>query len=657
MSALGRPVSGEVAEHIRAIATGLTPEEQVSPIEWGQQHYVVPDGERRGQLWDLSVTPYAAGILEALSVDSPHNEVAVMKSAQTGLSTLGLVWVGYLIDSVPDTMLIVQPTGGAASDFNKLKLDPSIRESPRLRGKVKAQSSRSAQSSTMKFKRFPGGSLLLIGANSPADLRGKTIRFAFCDEVDVWPMELGGGKKSANDGDPMGMVIARQIAFTRSGTYKRFVISTPTVRGSSRIERLYKAGDQRKWHMPCPHCGTFITFEPARLEHEEEPPYGARYIPQCCGAEIGAWQQRDMVQAGKWIATKPGPGRKPSFHVNSLISLVTSWDAFVETKLTTGRDQKFVNEWEGEPFDFDVAEVPAEAIVSAAEDYPRGSVPPWVGITVLTADLNGEWLEWALWGFGPSRLGVGFDQTLIDTGQIAGRPDDESMWEQFGLLMLRTWRFTGGYELRADMVGIDTGFGTQSVYRFVESHRKQFAIRALDGRPNKPTDPKRIPLGHPSWVPCKSPQGATLYRVPIYPVNGFDLKEWLANSLKRMVAGETGTRDIRIPREIVDLTYADQLTAEILVKRENKAGFVERRWEKRRGVRNEALDLAVYARALALGPRTNGLAVDKIPATQWDALLAERHAKPPDMPEPGTEAEKPRRRDSWLGRRRKGFLG
>lgn len=607
---------------LAALARGLTPDPLLDPVEWGQRHFTLPDGPRRGELWDVALTPYAAPILRALSADSPHTKVAVMKSAQTGLSTLGLVWLGYLIDSCPDTMLVVQPTIQSARDFNRLKLDPALRASHRLRRKVRDQSLRSAQGSTTLFKRFSGGSLLLVGANSPADLRGKTIRFALCDEVDAWPSEIDG------EGDPMGMVDARQIAYTRAATHKKLVISTPTIRGSSRIERDYAAGDQRKWTMPCPHCGSPVVFEPQRLHFAPEAPHRAHYVPPCCGAIIDSAMQLRMVQAGDFIATRPGEGRYPSFHLGSLTSMLTSWDAYAAAKVAAMDDpaayQKFVNEWDGEPFDLDVADTPADAIVAACEDYAADAVPPRVGRLVLTVDLNGEWAEWAVHGFGPSLVGAGVDQWLVATGKIPGRPDDETLWSALAELERRAWPHAGGKALPADLMGVDTGYGTHEVYRFVRGRPR---ARALDGRPQRVGNPKAaLPLGTPSRVQAKDRHDRPLFKVWLYPVGGHDLKIWLADALRRYAVGDTGSNALHLPRALVDQAYADQLTGEVLVKREGRGGYIERRWEKRRGIRNEALDLAVYARALALGPSPNGLGVDRITPDQWAAILADRHA-------------------------------
>jgi phage terminase large subunit GpA-like protein len=83
--------------------------------------------------------------------------------------------------------MIVQPTSGALSDFNRDKLALAIEKTPALKRKVKPQTSRAGDGSTTTSKVYPGGSLTLAIASSAADLRSKTIKVALLDEVDEYP--------------------------------------------------------------------------------------------------------------------------------------------------------------------------------------------------------------------------------------------------------------------------------------------------------------------------------------------------------------------------------------------------------------------------------------------------------------------------------------
>lgn len=607
----------ERATLLAAFVRGITPQPPVSPAEWGKTNFIVPVGPMKGQRLDLSLTPYVVEPLDMLRVDAAATEVAIKKSAQTGFSTLGLVWLFCLIDTAPDDMMIVQPTISAARDFNEERLDPAIKATPAVRRRVRPQRSRSGEGSTTLSKKFPGGRLILTGANSATDLSAKTVRFALADEVDRWPADLEG------QGDPMALLDARQISFSRTASHKKLVVSTPTNKGSSRVDKAYEAGDQRKWKMPCPHCGERIEFRFDQMRGELVAPFEAHYIAQCCGRRIDAWRQRDMVLAGAWEATRPGPGRQPSYHINALSSLLTSWDKVWEEYLKAAGDpiaeKAFVNLWLGESYEEQGADLDASKIAKAAESYPRNAVPPTVARTALVVDTQGDRLEWALWGFGPKPTTVAIEQWLLAAGVIEGDLETDAPWDELSALSQRKWPYSGGLAFPADAFGIDTGGNhTQAVYRFARANRKWRALKGSSQR-------DAVTLSTPRRIEVKNQFGRLLFKLPLYFVGTHDLKVWLSNALKAYENSADIVGGIHLTAEIADEAYCEQLTAEVLVAREKRDGRVVQEWHKVRA-RNEALDLAVYARALAFGPYPNGLGLDRLDGERWAALLAERHA-------------------------------
>ncbi len=610
----------ERAALLAAFARGVRPVKVISPAEWGRENFIVPDGPQRGQRLDLSLTPYVVEPLEMLRPDSGHTKVVVKKSAQTGFSTLGLVWLLYLVDRAPDDMMIVQPTITAAREFNEQKLDPALKASPTVRRKVRPQRSRSGEGSTTYSKKFPGGRIVLTGANSAADLSSKTVRFALADEVDRWPQDLDG------QGDPMGLLDARQLSFTRTASHKKLVVSTPTTKAASRIDRDFEGGDQRKWVMPCPHCAAEIDFRFGQMRGELAAPYNARYVAQCCGRDVESWRQRQMVLAGKWHPTRPGPGRYPSYAINSLASLLTSWDKIWEEFLKSDGDpiaeKAFVNLWLGESFEEQGADLDASKIAAKTEDYARNVVPANCGRTALVVDTQGDRLEWALYGFGPPPTSAAVEQWIIAAGVIEGDLTTDAPWDELERLGQKQWPYGGGKAFPADALGVDTGGNhTQAVYRFVRRNRKWRALKGSSQR-------EAVILSTPRRIEVKNTFGRLLFKVPLYFVGGHDLKIWLSRALKAIEQDADMPGRLHLTREIADEAYCEQLTAEILVPRQKRDGRVVQEWHKIRA-RNEALDLAVYARALAFGPFPNGLGVDRMDQRRWQEILTERHAAAP----------------------------
>ena len=79
----------------------------------------------------------------------------------------------------------------------------------------------------MLSKEFPGGILVLTGANSAVGLRSMTARFLFLDEVDAYPGDVAG------EGDPIALAEARARTF--GWRRKAFLVSTPRIVVSSGI--------------------------------------------------------------------------------------------------------------------------------------------------------------------------------------------------------------------------------------------------------------------------------------------------------------------------------------------------------------------------------------------------------------------------------------
>ena len=92
-------------------------------------------------------------------------------------------------------MMAVAPTVELAKRNSKQRIDPLIEESEVLRERVKERRSRDS-GNTVLSKEFPGGVLILTGANSAVGLRSMPARCLFLDEVDGYPGDVEG------EGDP-----------------------------------------------------------------------------------------------------------------------------------------------------------------------------------------------------------------------------------------------------------------------------------------------------------------------------------------------------------------------------------------------------------------------------------------------------------------------
>jgi phage terminase large subunit GpA-like protein len=201
--------------------------------------------------------------MDALSAVSPVRRVAFMKGAQIGATEAGANWIGYVIHHAPGPMLTVWPTVDMSKRNSKQRIAPLIEESDALRGLVKEARSRDS-GNTLLSKEFPGGMLVMTGANSSVGLRSMPARYLFLDEVDAYPGDVDG------EGDPIALAEARTRTFRQRR--KVFLVSTPTIAGRSRIEREYLRSDQRRYFVPCPHCDTMQWLRFAQLRWPKGEP-------------------------------------------------------------------------------------------------------------------------------------------------------------------------------------------------------------------------------------------------------------------------------------------------------------------------------------------------------------------------------------------------
>ncbi len=287
---------------LRCWRRGMQPDPDLTVSEWADQHRKLSSraSAEPGQ-YRTARTPYLREIMDALSPRHPAQRISFMKAAQVGATEAGNNWIGFVIHHAPGPMLAVLPTLEMAKRTSRGRLDPLIADSPALRALVNPARSRDAGNS-MLSKEFPGGILVLTGANSVTGLRSMPARYVFLDEVDAYPASAD------EEGDPVTLAEARTATF--SHRRKVFMVSTPTIRGLSRIEREYEASDQRRYFVPCPHCGQMQWLQFERLRWDKGRPDTAAYHCDGCERPIAEHHKTRMLERGEWRATVTRRNRK-----------------------------------------------------------------------------------------------------------------------------------------------------------------------------------------------------------------------------------------------------------------------------------------------------------------------------------------------------------
>ena len=195
--------------------------------------------------WHTENAPYQREIMDAIG--NPHiRKVVIMSAAQIGKTAMLMNVLGYYMHYYPAPVMVMEPTIDMAQALSKDFLAPMIRDMPVLSALVDTKSRYSGN--TILKKNFPGGHVTIVGANSPVGLRMRPIKVLLADEVDGYPESAG------TEGDPLLLAQKRQTTFWDK---KTVIVSTPTIKGHSRIETEFLDSTMEEWNVPCPGCGHF----------------------------------------------------------------------------------------------------------------------------------------------------------------------------------------------------------------------------------------------------------------------------------------------------------------------------------------------------------------------------------------------------------------
>ena len=434
--------------------------------EWADKYRVlVSESSATPGPWRTDKAPYQREIMNAFTQPGVW-QIVVMAGAQVGKTEIALNMMGRAIDLDPGPMLFVQPSDTFAEDFSKRRVAPMIRVSPALRNKVYEAKSRDT-SNTITMKTFPGGSVAFTGANSPTDLAGRPIRYAFLDEIDRYPASAG------TEGDPVSLTEKRTITFL--GNRKVVKTSTPTIKGVSKIEKAYTAGTQEEWHTQCPHCGAFsfirlqnIKYDSEKYEDEEgNPHYRISHVRWICPTCAAGTSEREAKRCpAKWVSKNPEALQRGirSFRLNAFMSPFYSWhdicEEFMEKKDDPERLEVFVNTILGETWEVREHNTQPENLFARRETY-AAEIPDGVLVLTMGIDTQDNRLEYEVVGWDRNEQSWG-----ISRGIIPGRADDEATWDEVDGLMERVWTRKDGAGLRVMAAFIDSGgHFTEDVYR------------------------------------------------------------------------------------------------------------------------------------------------------------------------------------------------
>ncbi|MFA5941426.1 MAG: phage terminase large subunit family protein [Sinimarinibacterium sp.] len=524
-------------------------------------------------------TPYARQILRDLSDDSPCEDVVLCCATQLVKSETGLNWLGWIIDQNPGPVMIVQATVENGKRYVHQRINPMIRNCPSLRSKVKEARSRDSANTTF-MKQFPGGFLVITGANSGAGLASMPARFLHFDERDDYPDDVDG------QGEPTKIARSRQDTFRRR---KRLTSSAPKrAKGDSRIVKEFEAGTRFYYHVRCPHCThqQRLIFE--RLKRVSDD--AAAYACSSCSALIAEHHKEALLAGGEWVAEAP-LAKVRSYHLNSLYSPLgwLSWSALLAEyeeavqAVERGDDEllrTFVNLRQALAYEERNDKVDKDELSKRAEAYPLRRIPRGGLVLIAGVDTQDNRFEIVVYAYGEDEECWVVDYTVL-FGDLA-QPD---VWTKLDGYLQTRFPHEDGQTLGIEAAVMDTqGHFTHEVYNFCRYRRRMFAIRGVS-RPNLPIKGRSsmVDVNYRGKI-IKS--GARLWQV------GVDrAKDLLHNRLR---IAQPGPGFIHVSNELPEPFFGG-MASEQRVRKKTAHGF-RHVWEpKPETPRNEPWDCSVYA--------------------------------------------------------------
>lgn len=512
--------------------------------------------------------------------DPRNREVVIMSAAQLGKSEALLNVIGYHIDNDPCPMLMLQPSLDMAQAFSKDRVANGLLSStPCLRSKVKSPRSRDSGNTTL-HKIFPGGAITLVGANSSASLASRPIRLVLCDEVDRYPASAG------SEGDPIALAKKRAATFWDR---KVVMVSTPTIKGASRIEEAFEKSDQRHYHVACPHCEFKQKLKWANVEWTDNDPDTAAYRCEDCSVLWTESDRRKAIRNGEWIAEEPFNGIA-GFAISALYSPWTPLSDGVMEFLAVRKNPEQLKVWTntylGQSWEDEGEKVDEYNLIDRREDFAH-KIPEECLILTAGVDVQDDRLEISIIGWGKED-----ESWVIDHQVMYGDPSTPQLWTSLDTHIFQTFTTHDDREIPIRAVCVDSGgHYTNSVYAYAKKNagRRVFAIKGVGGE------------GRPI---VSRPSKNNIGKCPLFPIGVDTTKDLL---FARLRINEVGAGYIHFS-DTLNEEYFRQLTAEKIVTKYHR-GFKKRVFEKIRP-RNEALDCFVYAIAAyaIIGININALA-------------------------------------------------
>ena len=420
--------------------------------------------------------------------------VTFISGSQIGKTAMLMAGAGYTIKNRPSRIFWVMPRLKDYQKFFKSRLKPMELKSPGLRDLVRREKDLTAE------LQFIGSSIIeMTGSNTPSGLAGSPCRVVILDEVGKFKLAVGA------EGGAVGLAQQRVKDFPQSLI---FCTSTPVNQLSPEWVK-YIDGDQRRYHVPCVHCGKPVVFAwspnfnalpklgcEAYVEWDSSAKTGskwdygkvratAHFVCPFCHGKIFEAEKAQMIPKGEWVITNPnGDKTERSYHISSLYGPSPSTSVGVEAvnflrQKKARQLQIFANGELAEPWFNQVANKRSELIISASKEHEG----EWFNFLTADYHYNAPFLWYVVRAW--NRKG---DSYLLDFGNTNSFSTLDRIAEKF--------------KIPPTQVFIDSGYDANRIYIecLSRGRRESYPPGGVGRRKSYAMPPAWVHLG---WTPLK----------------------------------------------------------------------------------------------------------------------------------------------------------
>ncbi|MCG6111553.1 MAG: phage terminase large subunit family protein [Paracoccus sp.] len=427
---------------------------------------------------------YQQGIMDTMS-DPSIRIVSVVKPTQVGYTAILEMFIAYLLEHDPSSVLFYMPTDDDVRRFHDDHFMPLVKNVPALAEILRGDGEWNIRRTTR------GSRVSFLSAFNVKNFQSHRARAAIIDEI------------SSDAFDPSGKTKEDKIsaAMERTGSFpnrKNILGGTPSVKGHCRIWSWYLRGDQRQFHVPDPGTGEMVTLEFG----DRSTPYGLKWKERDAdtvvyrfpsGTEVTEREfDREILPHGQWIATAVGEPGHASFRFNALVSPMpgADWPAIVrkwlsakdEVRENPGSMKAFYNHVLGLPFeDFQASKGRKSTHeLRDLQEVWQAPVPGDVNFLTAAVDVQSENDGWFAvkcvgWGYNEASRVIGYWK-LVPKAPLS----TPEAWEELAAFLRQGFIDENGKTHFFQAVGIDSGgHYTQEVYDFSAKHqgRRWWAIK------------------------------------------------------------------------------------------------------------------------------------------------------------------------------------